>query len=83
MNTKSVFDEKRFKKIALKYPHIPENLDDKAKKTAESLAKTFAIFNAAGAGKRKADIVAWGQNRLYYIQNADSKVFVGSTPFSW
>ena len=23
------------------------------------------------------------QNRLYYIQNLDSKVFVGSTPFSW
>ena len=23
------------------------------------------------------------QNRLYYIQNSDSKVFVGSTPFSW
>ena len=23
------------------------------------------------------------QNRLYYIQNSDSKVLVGSVPFSW
>ena len=56
------------KKITLHLPVIPDEFKKRSKDAAQGLAKTMALFEAAGRGKKRLDIVAWGENRHYFLR---------------